>query len=78
MIVTSKINVELAQPKTVPEIYAVQDDRYSRNLQINLLVNGTPLFALDSREVAEQLVYLYLEECANENLDANAFLLTKK
>lgn len=43
MIVTSKINVELAQPKTVPEIYAVQDDRYSRNLQINLLVNGIPL-----------------------------------
>ena len=43
---------------------------------VNLLVNGTPLFALDSREVAEQLVYLYLEECANENLDANAFLLT--
>jgi hypothetical protein len=43
MIVTSKINVELAQPKKVPEIYVVQDDRYSRNLQMNLLVNGIPL-----------------------------------
>lgn len=43
---------------------------------VNLLVNGVPLFAVDSREAAEQLVYLYLDECANENLDANAFLLT--
>jgi hypothetical protein len=43
---------------------------------VNLLVNGVPLFAVDSREAAEQLVYLYFEECANENLDANAFLLT--
>ena len=43
---------------------------------VNLLVNGVPLFAVDSREAAEQLVSLYLEECANENLDANTFLLT--
>lgn len=43
---------------------------------VNLLVNGSPLFAVDSREAAEQLVRLYLNECAYENLDANAVLLT--
>ena len=43
---------------------------------VNLLVNGTPLFAVSSREVAEQLVRIYLDECAYENLEVNAILLT--
>ena len=43
---------------------------------VNLLVNGTPLFAVADRETAEQLVYLYLDECAHENLDDSTFLLT--
>ena len=38
---------------------------------VNLLVNGTPIFAVGSREVAEQLVHIYLDECARENLAAN-------
>lgn len=43
---------------------------------VNLLVNGVPLFAVDSREAAEQLVRLYLDECAAERLEANDVLLT--
>ncbi|MBQ5990952.1 MAG: M23 family metallopeptidase [Clostridia bacterium] len=43
---------------------------------VNLLVNGTPLFAVANREVAEQLVRIYLDECARENLADNAVLLT--
>lgn len=43
---------------------------------VNLLVNGTPLFALNSRELAEQLVKTYLDECAAENLSENTILLT--
>ena len=43
---------------------------------VNVLVNGTPLFAVDSREAAEQLVRLYLEECAAERLEKNDVLLS--
>lgn len=43
---------------------------------VNLLVNGSPLFALDNHAIAEQLVRQYLEECAYENLDAESALLT--
>ncbi len=43
---------------------------------VNVLVNGVPVFAVDSREVAEQLVRFYLDECANENLDVGDVLLT--
>lgn len=43
---------------------------------VNLLVNGTPLFAVANREVAEQLVRIFLDECAYENLSGNAILLT--
>ncbi|MBQ1820192.1 MAG: M23 family metallopeptidase [Clostridia bacterium] len=43
---------------------------------VNLLVDGVPLFALDSREVSEQLVRTYLEECAYENLDGSTVLRT--
>ena len=43
---------------------------------VNLLVDGKPLFAVASREVAEQLVRNFLDECAAENLSANAILLS--
>ncbi len=43
---------------------------------VNILVDGTPLFAVASREVAEQLVRIFLDECAAENLSANAILLS--
>lgn len=42
---------------------------------VNVLVNGTALFALDNHSIAEQLIRQYLEECAYENLDANSALL---
>lgn len=43
---------------------------------VNILVDAKPLFAVASREVAEQLVRIYLDECAQENLSGNAVLLT--
>ena len=42
---------------------------------VNLLVDGTPLFALDSRETAQLLIDAYFQTCAYENLDENTFLL---
>ncbi len=43
---------------------------------VNLLADGVPLFAVDSREAAEQLVRLYVDECAYEHLEDNDVLLT--
>ncbi|MBQ6235037.1 MAG: M23 family metallopeptidase [Clostridia bacterium] len=43
---------------------------------VNLLVDGKPIFAVGSREIAEQLVRVFLDECAAENLSANAILLS--
>ncbi len=43
---------------------------------VTILVNGAPLFAVAGREVADQLVRIYLDECARENLSDNAVLLT--
>lgn len=43
---------------------------------VNLLVDGKPVFAVGSREIAEQLVRVFLDECAEENLSANAILLS--
>ena len=41
---------------------------------VTILVNGAPLFAVAGREVADQLVRIYLDECARENLSDNAVL----
>ena len=41
---------------------------------VNLLVNGAPLFALDSREIAEELIRTYFHECAYENIDRDSAL----
>lgn len=43
---------------------------------VNLLVDGKPLFAVAGHEVAEQLVRVFLDECASENLSENAILLS--
>ena len=42
---------------------------------VNLIVDGTPLFALDSRETARLLIDAYFRKCAEENIDENSFLL---
>ena len=43
MIVRTKMDMDLALPRIVPELYVVQDDRYSRCLEVSLNVNGIPL-----------------------------------
>jgi len=42
---------------------------------VNLLVDGVPLFALDSRETVELLIRAYLERCAYEGVAENSILL---
>ena len=42
---------------------------------VNLLVDGTALLALDSRETAKLLIDAYFERCAYENIGENTFLL---
>ena len=42
---------------------------------VNLLIDGTPLFALDSRETAKLLLDAYFQRCAYENIGENSFLL---
>ena len=42
MIITSSINIDLARMGVIPPIYAIQDDKYSRNLEVNLYSNGVP------------------------------------
>ena len=40
MIVTTKCTMDLTRPQILPEIYVVQDDRYSRNVELSLYQNG--------------------------------------
>ena len=42
---------------------------------VNLLVDGVPLFALDSRETTELLIRTYLDRCAYEGVGENCILL---
>ena len=44
MIITNKINVDLARIGAIPCVDATQDDKYSRKLEIKLYENGTPWF----------------------------------
>ena len=41
MVITHKINMDLVRRGITPRIEVVQDDRYSRNLNIRLFENGT-------------------------------------
>lgn len=42
MILTTKITMDLSNPAPAPVIHAVQDDQYSRNLELTQLSNGIP------------------------------------
>ncbi len=69
-------SIQLRTPVPTPvPVVATPEPVYPAHA-VNLLVNGIPLFTLDSREVAEQLVRSYLEECAYENLDGSTVLRT--
>ncbi len=41
MIITSKLKMDLIRPTATAVIHAVQDDRYSRNVELSLFSNGT-------------------------------------
>lgn len=43
MTATTKLRMDLDQPDLLPEVHLVQDDRYSRNLDIVLYCSGLPL-----------------------------------
>ena len=42
MIITSKLKMDLTQHTAIPMIHAVQDDRYSRYLELSLFSAGAP------------------------------------
>ncbi len=69
-------SVRLRTPAPSPTQAVVTPRPVYPKKAVNLLVNGAPLFAVADRETAEQLVYMYLDECAHENLDESTFLLT--
>ncbi len=68
------IDVHTPAPTPVPVI-TTPEPVYPEKA-VNLLVDGKPLMAVASREVAEQLVRIFLDECAHENLSGNAILLS--
>lgn len=44
MVITSKLgNMDLSAPEVIPVITAVQDDQYSRNIEVSLYENGKAL-----------------------------------
>lgn len=43
MIVTTKLDMDLIRMDDNREIYVMQDDRYTRNIEFRLLANGVPL-----------------------------------
>ena len=67
--------VRIATPVPTPVHIIETPTPYYPRTAVNLLVNGTPIFAVDSRDAAERLVHLYLEECAYENVGPNEVLL---
>ena len=42
MIITNKLTLDLQKPGTIPTIHAVQNDSYSRNLEIALYEGRKP------------------------------------
>lgn len=63
-------------PTPSPEPVIVTPKPVYPEKAVTILVDGKPLFAVANREVAEQLVRIFLDECAYENLSGNAILLT--
>ena len=51
MISTTKIEMDVSRNigKFVPSIDVVQDDRYSRNIEITVLSNGTAVSLIEKR-----------------------------
>ena len=47
MIITHKLKMNLLEPGNLPRIHAVQDDRYTRNLQLELY-QGSPANTLQN------------------------------
>ena len=43
MTAITKLKMDLAEPELLPEVYLVQDDRYSRSLDISLYCSGIAL-----------------------------------
>lgn len=72
---TEEDAVKVSTPVPTPVHIIETPTPYFPRTAVNLCVNGTPIFAVDSREAAEQLVRRYLNECAYENLEANTVLL---
>lgn len=68
-------DVKIATPVPTPVHIIETPTPYYPRTAVNLLVNGTPIFAVDSRDAADRLVHLYLEECAFENMEHNEILL---
>lgn len=52
MLVTTKITIDLAQPTTADQVYAVQGDGQTRGVEISLLENGKPWTVPDGAEAA--------------------------
>ena len=67
--------VKVATPVPTPVHIIETPTPYFPRAAVNLLVNGTPIFAVDSREAADRLVHLYLEECAYEDAGEHTVLL---
>ncbi len=42
MIITNKVNLDLKRPSWITPIFAVQDDKYSRNIELTLTCDGIP------------------------------------
>ena len=42
MMITNKLKLDMQNPGILPTIHAVQNDSYSRNLEIALLAGGKP------------------------------------
>lgn len=73
--VLEAFDLETPTPAPTP-IHIIQTPRpVYPETAVNLLVDGTALFALDSRETAELLLRAYFERCAYENIGEDSFLL---
>lgn len=73
---TGEDSITVFQPTPSPEPAVPTRRPVYPEKAVNILVDGQPLFAVASREIADQLVRIFLDECAYENLSANAILLT--
>lgn len=70
-----EISLDVATPAPTP-IHIIQTPKpVLPATAVNLLADGTPLFALDSRDTAKLLLDAYFQRCAYDNIGENSFLL---